>query len=115
MGDKGSSRVKQRVEWDKAGWVLCSAAPHQQLASVLRATCPRATCALPLPSLPPQAASHFRLLGRAVAKALQDGRLLDLPLSPLFYRLALQRRVDLYDIRRLDAGLGECLLLEVEM
>lgn len=53
-----------------------------------------------------QAASHFRLLGRAVAKALQDGRLLDLPLSPLFYRLALQRRVDLYDIRRLDSSLG---------
>ena len=32
----------------------------------------------------------FRLLGRAVAKALQDGRLLDLPLSPVLYRLALQ-------------------------
>lgn len=54
-----------------------------------------------------QAVSHFRLLGRAVAKALQDNRLLDLPLSPLFYRLALQRRVDLFDIRRLDSSLGE--------
>lgn len=29
---------------------------------------------------------RFRLLGRAVAKALQDGRLLDLPLSYAFYR-----------------------------
>jgi E3 ubiquitin-protein ligase TRIP12 len=28
----------------------------------------------------------FRLLGRTVAKALQDSRLLDLPLSPLFFR-----------------------------
>jgi E3 ubiquitin-protein ligase TRIP12 len=56
-----------------------------------------------------KAAAHFRLLGRAVAKALQDNRLLDLPLSPLFYRLALQRRVDLYDIRRLDSSLGASL------
>ena len=29
---------------------------------------------------------NFRLLGRTVAKALQDSRLLDLPLSPLFFR-----------------------------
>ena len=28
----------------------------------------------------------FKLLGRAMAKALQDGRLLDLPLSYVFYR-----------------------------
>ena len=28
----------------------------------------------------------FKLLGRAMAKALQDGRLLDLPLSYIFYR-----------------------------
>ncbi|KAL4436702.1 hypothetical protein ABPG75_003841 [Micractinium tetrahymenae] len=55
---------------------------------------------------------YFRLLGRAVAKALQDSRLLDLPLSPVLYRLALQRHVDLYDIRKFDAALGaslECL------
>lgn len=32
---------------------------------------------------------HFRLLGRVIAKALQDGRLLDLPLSPAFYKLML--------------------------
>ncbi|PSC70280.1 E3 ubiquitin-ligase UPL3-like isoform A [Micractinium conductrix] len=51
----------------------------------------------------------FRLLGRAVAKALQDGRLLDLPLSPVLYRLALQRHVDLYDIRKFDAALGSSL------
>lgn len=29
---------------------------------------------------------RFKLLGRAMAKALQDGRLLDIPLSPVFYR-----------------------------
>lgn len=32
---------------------------------------------------------HFRLLGRVMAKALQDGRLLDLPLSKAFYKLVL--------------------------
>ena len=32
--------------------------------------------------------SHFKLLGRAMAKALQDNRLLDLPLSYVFYRYA---------------------------
>ena len=32
---------------------------------------------------------YFRLLGRVMAKALQDGRLLDLPLSVAFYKLVL--------------------------
>ena len=32
---------------------------------------------------------YFRLVGRVMAKALQDGRLLDLPLSTSFYKLAL--------------------------
>ncbi len=53
-----------------------------------------------------QAVRYFGLLGKVTAKALQDGRLLDLPLSPVFYRLALGGRVDLYDIRKFDAGLG---------
>lgn len=52
---------------------------------------------------------HFRLLGRVVAKALQDGRLLDLPLSPVFYRLALGHRLDLYDVREVDPALGASL------
>lgn len=34
-------------------------------------------------------AEFFRLLGRFVAKAIQDGRLLDLPLSTAFYKLVL--------------------------
>uniref|UniRef100_A0A7N0TIW6 HECT domain-containing protein n=1 Tax=Kalanchoe fedtschenkoi TaxID=63787 RepID=A0A7N0TIW6_KALFE len=33
---------------------------------------------------------YFRLVGRTIAKALQDGRLLDLPMSPAFYKLILQ-------------------------
>jgi E3 ubiquitin-protein ligase TRIP12 len=32
---------------------------------------------------------YFRLVGRVLAKALQDGRLLDLPLSMAFYKLVL--------------------------
>eukprot|EP00887_Chlorella_sp_A99_P008099 scaffold12.g8099.t1 len=52
---------------------------------------------------------HFGLLGRTVAKALQDGRMLDMALSPVFYRLALGRRVDLHDIRRFDPALGASL------
>jgi E3 ubiquitin-protein ligase TRIP12 len=51
----------------------------------------------------------YRLLGRAMAKALQDGRLLDLPLSYVFYRAALGQPLDLYDIRRVDAPVGATL------
>ncbi len=53
-----------------------------------------------------QAVRYYSLLGKVVAKALQDSRLLDLPLSPVFYRLALGGSVDLYDIRKFDAALG---------
>lgn len=40
-------------------------------------------------SLFSKAVEHFRLIGRVMAKALQDGRLLDLPLSTAFYKLIL--------------------------
>ncbi|GFQ00091.1 E3 ubiquitin-protein ligase upl3 [Phtheirospermum japonicum] len=36
-----------------------------------------------------KALEYYRLLGRVMAKALQDGRLLDLPLSAAFYKLVL--------------------------
>lgn len=36
-----------------------------------------------------KAIEYYRLLGRVMAKALQDGRLLDLPLSNAFYKLVL--------------------------
>eukprot|EP00899_Mesostigma_viride_P024650 jgi/Mesvir1/536/Mv11394-RA.2 len=48
----------------------------------------------------------FRLLGRVVAKALQDGRLLDIPLSRAFYKLMLGEELDLFDIRGFDPSLG---------
>lgn len=52
---------------------------------------------------------YFKLMGRAMAKALQDNRLLDLPLSYVFYRKALGQPLDLYDIRKFDAALGGTL------
>lgn len=52
---------------------------------------------------------HFRLVGRAMAKALQDVRLLDLPLSTAFYKLMLGQELDLYDILSFDTELGKTL------
>lgn len=52
---------------------------------------------------------YFRLLGRVMAKALQDGRLLDLPLSAPFYKLILGQELDLYDILSFDAEFGKIL------
>jgi len=52
---------------------------------------------------------RFTLLGRAAAKALQDGRMLDVPLAYTFYRIALGQQVDLFDVRHVDAGLGATL------
>jgi E3 ubiquitin-protein ligase TRIP12 len=52
---------------------------------------------------------YFRLVGRVVAKVLQDGRLLDLPLSTAFYKLVLGQELDLFDIISFDAELGKTL------
>ncbi|KAL0356582.1 UNVERIFIED_CONTAM: E3 ubiquitin-protein ligase UPL3 [Sesamum calycinum] len=52
---------------------------------------------------------YFRLLGRVMAKALQDGRLLDLPLSAAFYKLVLGQELDLHDIISFDVELGTTL------
>uniref|UniRef100_A0A7N0UYK1 HECT-type E3 ubiquitin transferase n=1 Tax=Kalanchoe fedtschenkoi TaxID=63787 RepID=A0A7N0UYK1_KALFE len=52
---------------------------------------------------------YFRLVGRTMAKALQDGRLLDLPMSPAFYKLVIGQELDLHDIISFDADLGKTL------
>ncbi|XP_043712874.1 E3 ubiquitin-protein ligase UPL3-like [Telopea speciosissima] len=52
---------------------------------------------------------YFRLVGRVMAKALQDGRLLDLPLSTAFYKLVLGQELDLHDILSFDAEFGKIL------
>ncbi|KAL6839690.1 hypothetical protein ACP4OV_030378 [Aristida adscensionis] len=52
---------------------------------------------------------YFRLVGQVMAKALQDGRLLDLPLSTAFYKLILGQELDLYDILSFDSEFGKTL------
>ncbi|KAK4761209.1 hypothetical protein SAY87_006102 [Trapa incisa] len=52
---------------------------------------------------------YFRLVGRVMAKALQDGRLLDLSLSPAFFKTVLGQELDLHDVRSFDAELGKVL------
>jgi E3 ubiquitin-protein ligase TRIP12 len=51
----------------------------------------------------------FKLLGRVVGKALQDGRLLDLGLSPAFFRAAAGRALALPDLAEIDPELGRTL------
>ena len=51
----------------------------------------------------------FRLLGRVVGKALQDGRLLDLGLSPAFFRAAAGRTLAVADVAEIDPELGRTL------
>ncbi|XP_058090942.1 E3 ubiquitin-protein ligase UPL3-like isoform X2 [Magnolia sinica] len=52
---------------------------------------------------------YFRLVGRVMAKALQDGRMLDLPLSTAFYKLVLGQELDLHDILSFDVEFGKIL------
>lgn len=53
---------------------------------------------------------NFVLLGQVVAKALHDGRFMDLPLSVSFYKLILEQELNLYDIISFDIGLGSSLI-----
>ncbi|XP_051130279.1 E3 ubiquitin-protein ligase UPL4 isoform X2 [Andrographis paniculata] len=52
---------------------------------------------------------RFTLLGQVVAKALQDGRVLDLPFSRAFYKLILEKVLTLYDIQSFDPAFGKAL------
>ncbi|XP_020553308.1 E3 ubiquitin-protein ligase UPL4 isoform X3 [Sesamum indicum] len=52
----------------------------------------------------------FSLLGYIVAKALQDGRVLDLPFSKALYKLILGKELSLYDIQSFDPASGRALL-----
>ncbi|KAL5791192.1 hypothetical protein ACOSQ2_006080 [Xanthoceras sorbifolium] len=56
-----------------------------------------------------KAIEYFRLVGRVMAKALQDGRLLDLPLSTALYKLVLGQELDLHDILSFDPEFGKIL------
>ncbi|KAD3337492.1 hypothetical protein E3N88_33012 [Mikania micrantha] len=58
----------------------------------------------------PEVKRKFFLLGQIVAKALHDGRVLDLPLSKAFYKLILGQELTLYDIQSFDPVLGKTLV-----
>lgn len=53
----------------------------------------------------------FRALGQLIAKALLDGRIVDVPFHPLFWRAVLRRRVPrtLATLRQVDASLAQSL------
>ena len=57
-----------------------------------------------------QAGELFEFTGRFVAKALLDDRLLDLPLSPVFWKLVFRLPLVLTDVAGVDRQLGETLL-----
>jgi E3 ubiquitin-protein ligase TRIP12 len=44
----------------------------------------------------------FRLSGMMIAKSISDDRLIDLPLSPLFWDLMLGKKMNIFDVERLD-------------
>mmetsp|Transcript_15893 Transcript_15893/g.26788 ORF Transcript_15893/g.26788 Transcript_15893/m.26788 type:complete len:315 (-) Transcript_15893:624-1568(-) len=44
----------------------------------------------------------YRLCGTIVAKAIVDDRQIDLPVSPLFWKLCLGRKLTLFDLKTLD-------------
>ncbi|KAI4369179.1 hypothetical protein MLD38_017656 [Melastoma candidum] len=52
---------------------------------------------------------RFTLLGKVVAKALQDGRVMDLHLSKAFYKVFLGQDLDFNDIWSFDPQLGRTL------
>ncbi|XP_023005684.1 E3 ubiquitin-protein ligase UPL4-like isoform X2 [Cucurbita maxima] len=52
----------------------------------------------------------FVLLGKIVARAIQDGRVMDIYFSKAFYKLILGQEVSIYDIQSFDPELGTALL-----
>lgn len=52
----------------------------------------------------------FVLLGQVVAKALQDGRVMDISFSRAFYKLMLGQELGIYDIPSFDPELGRILI-----
>ncbi|KAK4749343.1 hypothetical protein SAY87_026792 [Trapa incisa] len=54
--------------------------------------------------------NKFLILGKVVAKALQDGRVLDFHFSRAFYKMIIGHELNLYDIHSFDPDLGRTLL-----
>ncbi|KAI3795540.1 hypothetical protein L1987_38195 [Smallanthus sonchifolius] len=55
---------------------------------------------------------YFRLLGCVMAKAPQDGRLLDLPLSTPFYKLVLGQAMKAFGFLVYKRGCGDSIVYE---
>lgn len=51
----------------------------------------------------------FRLCGTIVAKAIVDDRQIDLPISPLFWRLCLGSQLSIFDMQKLDPAVFSTL------
>ncbi|KAF6266557.1 hypothetical protein COO60DRAFT_1697133 [Scenedesmus sp. NREL 46B-D3] len=121
-GEAGQQQQQQQRRQAVALWAAGRAAGRPAVAAAMRAAASTAAdyvyaphglfpAPLPEPKRGAHAAvvEHFRLLGRAVAKALQDNRLLDLPLNPVFFRAALGKPLDLFDVGQVDPVLGASL------
>ncbi|KAM0905228.1 hypothetical protein ACQ4PT_017513 [Festuca glaucescens] len=52
----------------------------------------------------------FKLLGHIVARAVLDGRILDISLSKAFYKIMLGQELDIYDIPSFDPELGKTVV-----
>jgi len=49
----------------------------------------------------------FRLCGTIIAKAIVDDRMIDLPISPLFWKLCLGSQMSIFDYKDLDTTEGQ--------
>ncbi|CAH8371193.1 unnamed protein product [Eruca vesicaria subsp. sativa] len=58
----------------------------------------------------PGVLQKFALLGTVLAKALQDGRVLDIPFSKTFYKLILGQELSSFDIHFVDPELSKTLV-----
>ncbi|CAN8257322.1 unnamed protein product [Cochlearia groenlandica] len=58
----------------------------------------------------PSVLQKFVLLGTVIAKALQDGRVLDFPFSRAFYKLILGQELSSFDIHFIDPELSKTLV-----
>ena len=64
---------------------------------------PRPVCLRELPAdAVKQIYEIFRLCGTIVAKAIVDDRQIDLPISPLFWRLCIGSQMSIFDLQKLD-------------
>lgn len=63
----------------------------------------------PLGKTPKAIIELFLFMGKAVARSLIDGRLMDLNIHPLFFRILRDIPVDLWDVQSVDPQLGATL------